>query len=183
MPKTWIWTKKAHAGGTCPAQEPCGYGCSYNGSTCVDYDECSSLDDNTCWPPTTCSNTIGSFECHCPDGSVGDFGPSPNCDGPPPMPGCPAQEPCGDGCYYSDGTCVDRNECALVENICLAHSPPTTCVNTIGSFECHCPDGSVADAAGNCGSPPPPGSWWTIELIFHREFCSDLFKGFNRVEL
>ena len=103
MPKTWIRSKKAHAGGTCPSQEPCGDGCFYNGSTCEDLNECSTFDFNTC----------------------------------------------------------------------LTHVPPTTCSNTEGSFECLCPDGSVADAAGNCGPPPPPGSWWSSELIFDRKFCSD----------
>ena len=46
---------------------------------------------------------------------------------------------------------LDRNECKLGHqqggHNCPAHS---TCVNTIGSFECNCEDGFIKNANGRC---------------------------------
>ena len=38
---------------------------------CLDVDECNSGLDN-CNTNAKCTNTIGSFDCHCKDGFVGD---------------------------------------------------------------------------------------------------------------
>ena len=131
--------------------------------TCMDLDECMTFDQNDCMPPTTCSNTPGSYECICPDGNVVDA--AGNCGSS--QPSCPSQPPCGQGCFDAGGICEDLNECMTFDqHDCL---PPTTCSNTNGGYECICPDGNVVDSAGNCGQPSCGPGYYDMDGI-----CMDL---------
>ena len=112
--------------------------------TCMDLDECMTLDQNDCLPPTTCSNTPGSYECICPDGNVVDA--AGNCGSS--QPGCPSQPPCGQGCFDAGGICKDLNECMTFDQ---HHCKPgSTCVNNDGGYTCICPNGNEANLNGVC---------------------------------
>uniref|UniRef100_A0AAZ3Q2V8 Fibrillin 2b n=1 Tax=Oncorhynchus tshawytscha TaxID=74940 RepID=A0AAZ3Q2V8_ONCTS len=123
--------------------------------TCEDINECS-LNPLLC--AFRCVNTFGSYECMCPSGYVlrddhrmcrdqdecseglddceskgmscknliGTF----MCICPPGM----QHRPDGDGC-------MDINECTVMPDLCKNGQ----CINTIGSFRCHCNVGYTTD--------------------------------------
>ncbi|XP_078351498.1 polycystin family receptor for egg jelly-like isoform X1 [Oculina patagonica] len=87
-------------------------GYSYNGSMCVDIDECVLDWDDCDEALTTCVNTPGSFLCFCDDHELN---------------------------YAWDGeACVDIDECAEHLHECSISS---YCVNTLGSYNCSCKPG------------------------------------------
>ncbi|XP_077996694.1 uncharacterized protein LOC144450002, partial [Glandiceps talaboti] len=110
----------------CQDQTP-GYTCSCrlgfdlhtNGRNCSDKDECQQ---NPCDSIAECFNTIGSYECKCKDG------------------------------YLGDGIdCEDINECTTTDNRfdhrCASNA---NCINTEGSYYCECFDGFELDASDTC---------------------------------
>ncbi|XP_052366909.1 adhesion G protein-coupled receptor E5-like [Oncorhynchus keta] len=106
----------------------CGLGFIANGSQqCDDIDECKELDSNPpCGSNATCSNTYGSFYCHCLPGfrSTTTFKFTP-----------------------FTGECKDLNECLEKPPVCGSN---TICLNTIGSFNCQCQPGFRVTYAGHC---------------------------------
>uniref|UniRef100_A0A8C4R8Q0 EGF-like domain-containing protein n=1 Tax=Eptatretus burgeri TaxID=7764 RepID=A0A8C4R8Q0_EPTBU len=85
----------------------CPLGFSYNDQLllCEDIDECVNS-DHLCFNNAFCVNIPGSYRCECTKG----YSRSPS------------------------GTCVDRNECSEIPNIC-SHGE---CVDTPGSYVCIC---------------------------------------------
>ena len=79
--------------------------------------ECEDGLDN-CDPSADCTNTLGSFECQCPEGFVGD----------------------GRQCVVLQPPQV--NECFTGEHDCSLHA---TCVDLEDGFECHCLPGYTGD--------------------------------------
>eukprot|EP00920_Eleutheroschizon_duboscqi_P030216 GHVT01073229.1.p1 GENE.GHVT01073229.1~~GHVT01073229.1.p1 ORF type:complete len:902 (-),score=190.11 GHVT01073229.1:381-2942(-) len=122
--------------------------------TCDDVDECV---DSPCAANAQCINRLGSFECLCPFGFVGDgltrcdafslcryFNPchaSAVCVGASPLwlPRCVCP-PGHSGEGTMDAPCVDVDECASENGQC-AH----VCTNTVGSFSCSCRPGFQLD--------------------------------------
>ncbi|XP_005177429.1 cartilage oligomeric matrix protein isoform X1 [Musca domestica] len=128
----------------------CGRGEQLNGTTCVDVNECEQY--RPCDILSTCVNQSPGFRCEpCPLGYEGmhSYG------------------------YYAEywtnsyqrQTCVDINECQTGMARCEENS---VCVNTIGSYQCHCregykhngthctpvaglcPDGTICDSNAMC---------------------------------
>lgn len=81
--------------------------------TCVDVDECADSQLNPCSDRERCENTMGAFNCI---------------------------EQCSVGMQLtSDGSrCVDVDECTRGTHNCYGGR---TCINTMGSFKCACPQG------------------------------------------
>jgi hypothetical protein len=98
-----------------------GSGRGANG--CADVDECAAGSDNCDNDPNACRNTVGGFECGCPNGFSGN----------------------GVG---SDG-CRDIDECASNADDC--DEDPQACRNTAGGFECRCPTGFEGNGRGSGG--------------------------------
>uniref|UniRef100_A0A8C8RK74 Sushi domain containing 1 n=1 Tax=Pelusios castaneus TaxID=367368 RepID=A0A8C8RK74_9SAUR len=142
-----------HINATCQQKEGknvciCNYGFVGNGRThCQDKDECQIGASKICGEHTSCHNTHGSFYCICLEG----YYPSNN-NNKTFIP--------NDGTY-----CTDIDECQ-VSGVCGARRQ---CVNTIGSYKCHCMKGYRPEnaeeffhQAGNtvlckeisCGHPP-----------------------------
>uniref|UniRef100_A0A8C8RIR6 Sushi domain containing 1 n=1 Tax=Pelusios castaneus TaxID=367368 RepID=A0A8C8RIR6_9SAUR len=140
-----------HINATCQQKEGknvciCNYGFVGNGRThCQDKDECQIGASKICGEHTSCHNTHGSFYCICLEG----YYPSNN-NNKTFIP--------NDGTY-----CTDIDECQ-VSGVCGARRQ---CVNTIGSYKCHCMKGYRPEnaeeffhQAGNtvlstgCGRPP-----------------------------
>jgi len=127
---------------------------------CTDIDECSVLTDPCGSGSAVCENIAGSYNCNCDMGLVYSLG-TQNCTAPSACASNPCNSDvsscvetatgavcqCHDG-YASDGTdfgCRDVDECANVP--CGANS---RCVNTIGSFTCHCITGYVGNPYDGC---------------------------------
>ena len=125
----------------------------------MDLNECTTFDQHDCKSPTTCSNTDGSYECICPDGSVAD--PAGNCD----------QSGCAPGFYDMDGICMDLNECMTFDQ----HDckPGTTCINNNGGYSCMCPNGNEANSNGECSGTGFENTLMGQFLYF--EICSVSF--------
>ncbi|MGM0577947.1 MAG: EGF domain-containing protein [Myxococcota bacterium] len=127
-----------------------------DGTTCSmidDEDECAPGTDD-CADEAACTNTIGSFECTCPDGYVGDGTTctdvdecaegTDTCDDAATCTNTPGSYECAcDPGYEGDGeTCTDVDECAEGTDTC---DDAATCTNTPGSYECACNPGYEGD--------------------------------------
>ncbi|XP_073822838.1 cartilage oligomeric matrix protein-like [Musca autumnalis] len=103
----------------------CGVGEIFNGTTCVDVNECELY--MPCDILSTCTNLRPGFQCQpCPWGYTGmhSFGfYSTNWTN-----------------SYQPQTCVDINECETDSEICEENS---VCVNTVGSYKCNCREGYI----------------------------------------
>ncbi|XP_064858213.1 adhesion G protein-coupled receptor E2-like [Oncorhynchus nerka] len=106
----------------------CGLGFIANESQqCDDIDECKEWDSTPrCGSNATCSNTYGSFYCHCLPGfrSTTTFKFTP-----------------------FTGECKDLNECLEKPPVCGSN---TICLNTIGSYNCQCQPGFSVTYNGHC---------------------------------
>ncbi|XP_064857092.1 adhesion G protein-coupled receptor E1-like isoform X2 [Oncorhynchus nerka] len=106
----------------------CSLGFIANGrQQCDDIDECKEWDSTPpCGSNATCSNTYGSFYCHCLPGfrSTTSFKFTPFA-----------------------GECKDLNECLENPQVCGSN---TICLNTIGSYNCQCQPGFRVTYAGHC---------------------------------
>ncbi|PAV57055.1 hypothetical protein WR25_26122 [Diploscapter pachys] len=80
---------------------------------CVDINECK-LNIHTCEKDQMCQNTMGSYNC---------------------------VDKCSEGYEYSNGECVDINECRF-EHIC---DPRAECINLPGTYKCECEPGMKGD--------------------------------------
>ncbi|XP_065222296.1 fibrillin-2-like [Planococcus citri] len=128
----------------------CNPGYKQQGDHCLDIDECSQ--DGVCPPPGTCINTLGSYRCLCPKGHKLDVSGT-YCVNLAECPGGNCEVKCKNGTgqkcaqqcpegfskhpYYNE--CIDNNEC--LQSPCGS----TQCINTIGSYQCVCPDGFAFD--------------------------------------
>uniref|UniRef100_A0A673VN86 Fibrillin 3 n=1 Tax=Suricata suricatta TaxID=37032 RepID=A0A673VN86_SURSU len=145
--------------GTSAHRTLCPHGPGYTAEG-QDVDECGQ----TLTPCTfLCKNTEGSFLCACPRGYLletdgrtckGDVPPqAPRASlgsfpGKPPVPGRPCPEPAGAVCAADLDECSTRN-----------HNCQFFCVNTVGSFTCHCPPGFTQHHQACLGESPHPSRW------------------------
>lgn len=127
------------------------------------WDECLHGDDNCDPDHGICTDTVGSFTCACPVGSIDDNGDGTKCTPTDEcalgLDNCHADAICTDTplsfectCkpgYRGDGVnCVDIDECAEGSDNCSRHAH---CTNTIGSFFCDCWDGWTDAQEGSGG--------------------------------
>uniref|UniRef100_A0A0P6DBK5 Putative Fibrillin-2 n=1 Tax=Daphnia magna TaxID=35525 RepID=A0A0P6DBK5_9CRUS len=129
-----------------------GYVLAQDGTTCTDVDECT-IDNGGC--EGTCVNRQGSYQCFCSSGfrlaSNGkkciDHNECLLRNGHGPCQGtcrnthgsyeCSCDERPGTQLAADGHTCEDLDECSLGDNFGCSH----TCLNTLGTAFCTCPDG------------------------------------------
>jgi hypothetical protein len=101
-----------------------------------DVDECE-LKLHNCHKTALCTNTIGSYECTCPDGfnGVATYN-SPECGGNKDTSQCCLDEKCKGAFVCSDDPC-DNHKCHS-----LANCVPDSATHT---YECVCKEGYVGD--------------------------------------
>ena len=118
--------------------------------TCVDTDECSSLEE-ICPENTVCRNFPGGYECNCKDGYFGD---GQTCfRGYCSVSNCPPSDnkqcvslrsnlcKCTEGYNFNNSSvCVDVDECQ--NEPCDKNA---NCTNNLGSFSCSCRTGYLGD--------------------------------------
>ena len=131
----------------------CDDGYDYDGTSCVDVDECTDGVDN-CDANAACTNIEGSFVCACDSGYTGDgtactdidecTDGADNCDANAVCTNTVGSFTCAcDSGYTGDGTaCTDIDECTDGVDNCDANA---ACANTAGSFTCACGSGYTGD--------------------------------------
>ena len=78
---------------------------------------------------SNCSNTVGTYDCNCPDGWTHTAG-----------------DQAIDGCIHDVDECVDLDICNENLNVDGSGTPSAgrifaTCLNNVGSYECKCYSG------------------------------------------
>ncbi|KAK7167251.1 hypothetical protein R3I94_001597 [Phoxinus phoxinus] len=97
---------------------PCAVGFTRKRGNCTDQNECE-VSPNICGENAICSNTNGSYYCHCDGG----FTPTQNFT-------------------QTNGTvCQDINECTDGSADCGPHA---VCVNSVGGYSCTCETGYIS---------------------------------------
>jgi len=116
-----------HSQCACTCANSPGYAANQSAHRCEDVDECAvnatiCLDVSTSpGQPLQCNNIYGDYECLCPAGYKVDLS--------------------------MGGACTDIDECSEGINSC---HDDAVCVNTPGSFLCHCRRGFVGDGVIDC---------------------------------
>ncbi|CAG5108086.1 Oidioi.mRNA.OKI2018_I69.chr1.g3626.t2.cds [Oikopleura dioica] len=175
----------------------CKKGYTGDGFSCSDVNECLT-GKSDCDEHASCTNTIGSHVCTCPNGFIDFNGDGTRCDDVNECdtirprchslghcvnyPGTYACE-CLPG-YYGDGTssCADVDEC-VQDNPC---SDNAICTNTVGSVTCECKKGFEGDGftckdineceTGDHNCTPLGGKCWNKPGGYGC-MCIDGFKG------
>ena len=150
--------------GNCVNDLNSGYHCTCNSgyqladgsvNNCIDENECDDVRGNPCggnvFGAEDCQNTVGSYECVCPQGMAknADNGMCEDSEDNCTPDSCGANEvctdavngvtcSCKDGFELDDDNCVDENECFDGSHMC---GYPSSCRNTVGSYACDCPEG------------------------------------------
>eukprot|EP00736_Rhodelphis_marinus_P003694 Rmarinus@m.18323 len=135
----------------------CSKGYGKNGTEeCVNLNECDSFTHN-CDVYGVCTDTEGSFNCHC---ASSYYGTGVTCTGCADNASSPEGSTSASSCVCDSGysgtgstSCTDKNECSLGTDTC-APDGEATCANTAGSFQCTCVkdfygDGQVCTACAS----------------------------------
>nr|XP_047145200.1 fibroblast growth factor receptor 4-like isoform X1 [Hydra vulgaris] len=124
------------------------------GNSCVDYDECKSLNPPCSWKNSVCINTNGSYNCSCMKGwfldgeSCLDHDECNNTNPPCPWNRGVCQNlngsylcTCLNGWQlgFDNVSCVDYDECNSTNPPCFWNN--AVCKNLNGSYMCSCIDG------------------------------------------
>ncbi|XP_068100884.1 uromodulin-like isoform X2 [Hyperolius riggenbachi] len=144
-PGNGMWTIVIHAGSQSSVR--------VEGFTAVNISSADSC--SKCHPNATCEDNVGSVQCSCKDGFIGDgfscsdtdecayawtnnctFGICQNTFG---SYNCL----CHSGYTSIPGSCIDINECSS-PNLNRCHSS-ATCINYSGNYSCVCPNGYFGD--------------------------------------
>uniref|UniRef100_A0A8C9VFY4 Fibrillin 2b n=1 Tax=Scleropages formosus TaxID=113540 RepID=A0A8C9VFY4_SCLFO len=132
-----------------------GFQPSSTGTECIDNRQgfCfTEVLQTMCQQGSTNRNSVTKSECCCNGGR----GWGPHCE-LCPLPGTVQYKrmcPLGPG-YTTDGR--DINECQVMPNLCKNGQ----CINSIGSFRCHCNTGYTPDFTGTtCVGKPPTCLWF-----------------------
>ncbi|WAR12587.1 NOTC1-like protein, partial [Mya arenaria] len=183
-------------GGKCvniPGSYYCTCGDGFTGSDCGvgkwkrnralnDINEC--VTGNPCQNGATCSNNNGGYMCKCPPGWKG-----PNCS--IKSNEC-SLNPCSNGATCVDGsdgnyicncprqwtgpTCrEDKNECTEIVNSCLFGGQ---CINTIGGYNCICPD-DIDECTALGFNPCKNGATCANTDGSYQCFCAQGWIGFD----
>jgi len=127
----------------------CNKGYREEGGSCVDINECASV-NSPCGNNATCTNVPGSVVCDCNTGYSGNgqacldvnecASDTPPCDANATCSNLIGSFACGCKSGYSgDGaSCQDINECDGNPAPCDSNA---TCTNSAGSFACECSSG------------------------------------------
>lgn len=173
---------------------------------CHNIDECSD-GSNTCSHHATCTDTIGSYTCKCPDkGFKGDGHECTACEdytyGEQCTQTCTCNTSYTETCDGSSGVCtcmtgwegrdcdVDVDECKRGTKEC-EDTELQVCVNTPGSVHCECRYGGID--LNNCIEPKPAHTTSDIETkvkvearfetnIGRQEFLADSEKFVEEYE-
>jgi MYXO-CTERM domain-containing protein len=128
----------------------CNSGYRFDGTTCVDVNECSTSPCGV--GGVACNNSPGSYSCDCAPGYMFDGTTCVDIDecaiDPCGAGVCEEIDPpgytcaCEGGYEFDSTTCVDVDECATGVAGC---DEMATCANRVGSFECTCVEGWEGD--------------------------------------
>lgn len=137
---------------------PRGYQLTASGQLCVDRDECT--EGTPCALGAICQNKIGSYECVCPPGTVGDPY-SKTCE-PTVRPQLPQQLiPQHQMECRSNSDCSNDRECDLKTHKCISPchvcGPRAFCTAANHAAICLCPPrfiGNAIDPIFGCHEPP-----------------------------
>lgn len=146
-----------------PAENVCltGYAATGINGACENIKECD-LNDLPVLCGTSaqrCSDTVGSYECHCLPGFKTN-GRGTACEEIPNN--CqPDFAPTG-----SNGACVDINECTTYGTPTICGAVATGCLNTpAGTFSCQCPSGFQSGGPGlPCIDADPCGTRTALDV-------------------
>lgn len=102
----------------------------------TDIDECEVYPNMQQVCPNGCLNTVGSYQCKNEPDSEVEIITSSNVDETGTTEMSAPVKTCGNGMTLdASNNCNDIDECALGNTGC------EFCQNTVGSYECTCPDG------------------------------------------
>jgi hypothetical protein len=158
----------------------CSGGFSFNGTSCVDVNECT-VPSHNCVANATCTNNTGSFSCACNSYYTGTGNVSCSF--------CNTDGQCGSDCsacpYYSpkcktngattacvecidDTNCTSGNVCNLSTNVCVAPIPAESCTTGTQSRD-RCSNARIVGRS-------------TAKTVSGYSISSDLCSASNRVD-
>lgn len=110
---------------------------------CIDIDECSEGGFDICGDGADCRNTLGSYECYCPDGFRGE-----------PYNGICRREDVGCSsdhqCRYNEACDLHTKECYDVCSLKEHCGRNALCRGENHKAKCSCPPGYVGNAYSGC---------------------------------